>query len=46
VEGVTVEAADGEEVPRPVDASTLRVTNLDLEDDRREARLESEEDSA
>ncbi|MCU4798884.1 50S ribosomal protein L24 [Halobacteria archaeon HArc-gm2] len=46
VEGVTVEAADGEEVPRPVDASNLRVTSLDLDDDRREARLESEEDSA
>ena len=46
VEGVTVEAADGEEVPRPVDASNLRVTDLDLDDERREARLESEEDSA
>ena len=46
VEGVTVEAADGEEVPRPVDASNLRVTDLTLDDDRREARLESEEDSA
>ena len=46
VEDVTVEAADGEEVLRPVDASNLRVTDLDLDDDRREARLESEEDSA
>lgn len=42
VEGVTVEAADGEEVPRPVDASNLRVTSLDLDDDRREARLEGD----
>jgi len=40
VEGVTVEKADGEEVPRPLDASNLRVTDLDLEDDRRRARLE------
>ena len=46
VEGVTLERADGEEVPRPLDASNLRVTDLDLDDDRREARLESEEDSA
>jgi len=46
VEGVTVEAADGEEVPRPLDASNLRVTALDLSDSRRQARLEDEEDSA
>jgi len=46
VEDVTVEAADGEDVPRPLDASNVRVTELDLDDDRREARLESEEDSA
>jgi len=46
VEDVTVEAADGEEVPRPLDASNLRVTDLDLEDDLRQDRLESEEDSA
>jgi len=39
VEDVTVEKADGEEVPRPLDASNLRITDLDLEDDRREARL-------
>ena len=43
VEDVTVEKADGEEVPRPLDASNLRVTKLDLADDRREARLEGEE---
>lgn len=42
VEGVTVEKADGEEVPRPTDASNLRVTDLDLEDDRRRARLEED----
>ena len=42
VEDVTVEAADGEEVLRPLDASNLRVTALDLADDRREARLEGE----
>ena len=46
VEAVTQETADGEEVPRPLDASNLRVTGLDLSDERREARLESEEDSA
>ena len=40
VEGVTVEAADGEEVPRPLPASNLRVTKLDLDDDRRRERLE------
>jgi len=44
VEDVTVEKADGEEVPRPLDASNLRVTELDLEDDRREARLRATED--
>jgi large subunit ribosomal protein L24 len=42
VEGVTIEKADGEEVPRPLDASNLRVTDLDLSDDRRQARLEGE----
>ncbi|MEZ3115168.1 50S ribosomal protein L24 [Halobaculum sp. MBLA0147] len=46
VEDVTVESADGEETPRPLDASNLRVTELDLEDDRREARLESDEEAA
>jgi large subunit ribosomal protein L24 len=46
VEDVTLETADGEEVPRPLDASNLRVTSLDLSDDRRQARLESEADSA
>jgi len=46
VEDVTLETADGEEVPRPLDASNLRVTDLDLSDDERRARLESEERSA
>jgi len=43
VEEVVVEKADGEEVPRPLDASNVRVTELDLEDERREARLEGGE---
>ena len=42
VEGVTVETADGEEVPRPLDASNVRIVDLDLSDDRREARLEGD----
>jgi large subunit ribosomal protein L24 len=40
VEGVTVETVDGEEVPRPLDASNLRVTDLDLSDSKRQERLE------
>ncbi|WP_254831802.1 50S ribosomal protein L24 [Haloglomus salinum] len=43
VEDVTVEKADGEEVPRDLDASNLVVTSLDLEDDLREERLEQTE---
>ncbi|MFH5800034.1 50S ribosomal protein L24 [Haladaptatus sp. CMAA 1911] len=42
VEDVTLEKADGEEVPRPLEASNVRVTDLDLSDDRREARLEGD----
>ncbi|MFB6122390.1 MAG: 50S ribosomal protein L24 [Haloferacaceae archaeon] len=42
VEDVTVEKADGEEVPRPLDASNVRVVDLDLEDDRRQERLEAD----
>ncbi|WP_227353725.1 50S ribosomal protein L24 [Haladaptatus salinisoli] len=42
VEDITLEKADGEEVPRALDASNVRVTDLDLEDDRREARLEGD----
>lgn len=44
VDGVTQEKADGEEVPFPLDTSNLRVTDLNLEDDRREARLEGDSD--
>ena len=43
VEDVTVEKADGEEVPRDLDASNLVVTDLVLEDDLREERLEQTE---
>ncbi len=46
VEDVTVERADGEQAPRPLQSSNLRVTELNLDDERREQRLESEEDSA
>ncbi len=46
VEDVTLETADGEEVPRPMDASNLRVTALTTDDPERVARLESEADSA
>jgi len=46
VEDVTLETADGEEVPRPLDASNVRVTALDLDDERRVERLESEADTA
>ena len=42
VEDVTVEKADGEEVARPIDASNLRITALNLADDRRSDRLEGE----
>ena len=39
VEDVTVETADGEEVPRPVDPSNVRIISLNLSDERRKARL-------
>ena len=42
VEEVTVEKADGEEVARPIKASNLRITSLNLEDDRRQDRLVGE----
>ncbi|KZN25750.1 50S ribosomal protein L24 [Haladaptatus sp. R4] len=42
VEDVVLEKADGEDVARPLDASNVRVTDLDLSDDRREARLEGD----
>lgn len=43
VEDVTLETADGEEVPRPLDASNVQVTDLDLSDDLRVQRLETTE---
>ncbi len=42
VEEIALEKADGEDVMRPLDASNVRVTDLDLSDDRREARLEGD----
>ncbi|QSG02367.1 50S ribosomal protein L24 [Natranaeroarchaeum sulfidigenes] len=42
VEDVTVETADGEEVPRPLDPSNVRIIDLDLSDDRREERLQGD----
>lgn len=45
VEDVTIEKSDGEEVPRPLVASNVQVIDLDLEDPRRKARLEGEEDN-
>ena len=39
IDGVTIETADGEEVARPVKASNLRITDLDLSDPVREERL-------
>ena len=44
VEDVTLETADGEDVPRALDASNLRITDLDLDDDRRESRLEDDDE--
>jgi len=43
VEDVTLEKADGEEVPRRLEPSNVRVTELDLDDERREQRLEGEQ---
>ncbi len=40
VEDIILETADGEEVPRPLDASNVQVTDLDLSDDIRTDRLE------
>jgi large subunit ribosomal protein L24 len=40
VEGVTTEKADGEEVAKPLDASNLKITDLDLSDDVRRERIE------
>ena len=44
IEDVIVETADGEEVPRSLDASNVQVTELDLDDERREARLEEDDE--
>ncbi|WP_136688386.1 50S ribosomal protein L24 [Halorhabdus amylolytica] len=43
VEDVTVETADGEETPRRLEASNVRVTDLDLSDDVRRQRLEEDD---
>ncbi|MFB6111835.1 MAG: 50S ribosomal protein L24 [Halobacteriaceae archaeon] len=43
VEDITTETADGEEVPRPLDASNLLVTDVDLDDERRAQRLEEDD---
>jgi large subunit ribosomal protein L24 len=40
VHGVSATKSDGTEVPRPVDPSNVKVTKLNLEDPRREERLE------
>ncbi|MES3516513.1 MAG: 50S ribosomal protein L24 [Natronomonas sp.] len=45
VEDVTLETADGEEVPRALDASNLQVMTLDLSDSRRQQRLEADHES-
>ncbi|MFC5972578.1 50S ribosomal protein L24 [Halomarina salina] len=44
VEGVTIQKADGEDVQKGIDASNVRVTGLDLDDDQREARLEGDDE--
>jgi large subunit ribosomal protein L24 len=40
IEGVTNKKADGTEVPLPVDPSNLVIVKLNLEDKRREAKLD------
>jgi large subunit ribosomal protein L24 len=42
VDGVSVKKADGTEVPRPVDPSNVMITDLNLEDKRREQKLSGE----
>ncbi|WP_435349750.1 50S ribosomal protein L24 [Haloarchaeobius sp. HRN-SO-5] len=44
VEDVTLETADGEEVPRRLEPSNVRLTDLDLEDEARVARLEGDDE--
>jgi large subunit ribosomal protein L24 len=41
IEEVTTEKADGEEVAKPIDASNLKVTDVDLSDDVRRERIEA-----
>lgn len=43
VDGVNNKKADGTEVPLPVDASNLLITRLNLEDNRRRAKLGEKE---
>ena len=45
VQGVTNKKADGTEVPLPVDPSNLVIVKLNLEDKRREAKLQSGADA-
>lgn len=42
VEDVTNETVDGEEVPRPLETSNVRITSLNLSDERRTERLEGD----
>lgn len=42
VDGISVKKADGTEVPRPVDPSNVVITELNLEDKRREQKLSGE----
>ena len=42
VHGVSLTKVDGTEVPRPVDASNVKLTKLNLDDKRRVAKLEAE----
>lgn len=45
VEGITNKKADGTEVALPVDPSNLLITKLNLEDNRRRAKLEETEEA-
>ena len=42
VDGVSIKKADGSEVPRPIDPSNVVITDLNLEDKRREQKLSGE----
>ncbi|MFA5943571.1 MAG: 50S ribosomal protein L24 [Candidatus Thermoplasmatota archaeon] len=46
VEGVTNKKADGTEVPLPVDPSNLLIVKLNLEDKRRQAKLDETANAA